>query len=244
MAELAPPRGLPWRTSATSSPTRVASLAAEQPARHPGDGRRLRRRRRTGRLCPLPRPQQGRLRLLAAAVRLQSLPVITAVIPLFILFAKLGLVDNLLGLTIIYVGVHDVRRDLDDGRLLRLHPDHASRKRPGSTALGLRRLHPGRAAQLPARRALHRDLHLPARVERLPRGHRVPALRPNLHPAPRRAVLLPAEPHRLGLGHGRRRRDDGPASHHLRHCSTGTSASAVSAAPSPDADTRHKTRST
>jgi multiple sugar transport system permease protein len=35
----------------------------------------------------------------------QSLPVITAVIPLFILFAKLHLVDSLLGLGIIYVGV-------------------------------------------------------------------------------------------------------------------------------------------
>ena len=34
----------------------------------------------------------------------QSLPVITAVIPLFILFAKLGLVDNLFGLGVIYVG--------------------------------------------------------------------------------------------------------------------------------------------
>jgi multiple sugar transport system permease protein len=34
----------------------------------------------------------------------QSLPVITAVIPLFILFAKFGLVDSLIGVTIIYVG--------------------------------------------------------------------------------------------------------------------------------------------
>lgn len=34
----------------------------------------------------------------------QSLPVITAVIPLFILFAQLRLVDNLVGLAIIYVG--------------------------------------------------------------------------------------------------------------------------------------------
>jgi multiple sugar transport system permease protein len=34
----------------------------------------------------------------------QSLPVVTAVIPLFILFAKLNLVDNLGGVTIIYVG--------------------------------------------------------------------------------------------------------------------------------------------
>ncbi|MCU1596406.1 MAG: multiple sugar transport system permease protein [Actinomycetota bacterium] len=34
----------------------------------------------------------------------QSLPVVTAVIPLFILFAQIGLVDNLVGVTIIYVG--------------------------------------------------------------------------------------------------------------------------------------------
>jgi multiple sugar transport system permease protein len=34
----------------------------------------------------------------------QSLPVITSVIPLFILFAKLHLVDSLTGLAIIYVG--------------------------------------------------------------------------------------------------------------------------------------------
>lgn len=34
----------------------------------------------------------------------QSLPVVTAVIPLFVLFAKINLVDNLVGVTIIYVG--------------------------------------------------------------------------------------------------------------------------------------------
>ncbi|NNC13852.1 carbohydrate ABC transporter permease [Planctomonas sp. JC2975] len=34
----------------------------------------------------------------------QSLPVVTAVIPLFFLFAKIGLVDNLAGVTIIYIG--------------------------------------------------------------------------------------------------------------------------------------------
>jgi len=34
----------------------------------------------------------------------QSLPVVTAVIPLFFLFAKLNLVDNLAGVTIIYIG--------------------------------------------------------------------------------------------------------------------------------------------
>lgn len=35
----------------------------------------------------------------------QSLPVVTAVIPLFILFARLGLVDNLTGVTVVYVGM-------------------------------------------------------------------------------------------------------------------------------------------
>ncbi len=35
---------------------------------------------------------------------MQSLPIITSVVPLFILFAAMGLVDNLMGLTIIYVG--------------------------------------------------------------------------------------------------------------------------------------------
>lgn len=35
---------------------------------------------------------------------IQSLPVITAIIPLFILFAAIGLADNLLGLVIVYVG--------------------------------------------------------------------------------------------------------------------------------------------
>jgi multiple sugar transport system permease protein len=34
----------------------------------------------------------------------QSLPVITAVIPLFILFARFGLVDSLVGVAIVYVG--------------------------------------------------------------------------------------------------------------------------------------------
>jgi multiple sugar transport system permease protein len=34
----------------------------------------------------------------------QALPVITAVVPLFILFAKIGLVDNLSGVVILYVG--------------------------------------------------------------------------------------------------------------------------------------------
>jgi multiple sugar transport system permease protein len=36
---------------------------------------------------------------------MQSLPVILFVIPLFILFAGIGLVDNLFGLTVIYVGI-------------------------------------------------------------------------------------------------------------------------------------------
>src|SRR5690349_2418218 len=35
---------------------------------------------------------------------IQSLPIITAIIPLFVLFAKLGLADNLIGIVIVYVG--------------------------------------------------------------------------------------------------------------------------------------------
>jgi multiple sugar transport system permease protein len=35
---------------------------------------------------------------------IQSLPAITAIIPLFILFAKIGLADNLIGLVVVYVG--------------------------------------------------------------------------------------------------------------------------------------------
>ena len=35
---------------------------------------------------------------------IQSLPIITAIIPLFVLFAKIGLADNLIGLVIVYVG--------------------------------------------------------------------------------------------------------------------------------------------
>lgn len=51
---------------------------------------------------------RGRSKLVAGYSLLlfviQSLPVITAVIPLFVLFANIGLVDNLGGITIIYVG--------------------------------------------------------------------------------------------------------------------------------------------
>ncbi len=35
---------------------------------------------------------------------IQSLPIITSIIPLFILFARFGLADNLIGLVIVYVG--------------------------------------------------------------------------------------------------------------------------------------------
>ncbi len=51
---------------------------------------------------------RGRSRLVSGYSLLlfviQSLPVITSVIPLFILFANIGLVDSLLGLSIVYVG--------------------------------------------------------------------------------------------------------------------------------------------
>lgn len=51
---------------------------------------------------------RGRSRAVAgyslALFVVQSLPIVTAVIPLFILFAQLGLVDNLGGVTIVYIG--------------------------------------------------------------------------------------------------------------------------------------------
>lgn len=51
---------------------------------------------------------RGRSRLISSyslvLFIVQSLPVVTSVIPLFILFASIGLVDNLVGITIIYVG--------------------------------------------------------------------------------------------------------------------------------------------
>lgn len=51
---------------------------------------------------------RGRSRLVSGYSLLlfvvQSLPVITSVVPLFILFARFGMVDNLIGITIIYVG--------------------------------------------------------------------------------------------------------------------------------------------
>ncbi|HVX08810.1 carbohydrate ABC transporter permease [Humibacter sp.] len=51
---------------------------------------------------------RGRNRLVSSYALIlfivQSLPVVTAVIPLFFLFSKLGLVDNLIGVMIIYTG--------------------------------------------------------------------------------------------------------------------------------------------
>ncbi|HEY0259735.1 MAG TPA: carbohydrate ABC transporter permease [Lacisediminihabitans sp.] len=51
---------------------------------------------------------RGRNRLVSSYALIlfvvQSLPVVTAVIPLFFLFAKLNLVDNLVGVMIIYIG--------------------------------------------------------------------------------------------------------------------------------------------
>ena len=65
----------------------------------------------------------------------QALPVITAVIPLFILFAKLHLVDTLSGVTIVYVGSFACRRDVDDGGLHQHRSRAAWRRPPGSTGV-------------------------------------------------------------------------------------------------------------
>ena len=141
----------------------------------------------------------------------QSLPVITAVIPLFLLFANLGLIDNLMGLTIVYVGtsmavatwmmaayMDSIPISLEEAAWI----DGSSVFR-GFSQVVLRNSLPGRA--------VHRDLHVPGGLERLPRRHRVPALGRHLHHARGRTVVLPAEHHRLGLGDGRRRRHDAPA---------------------------------
>ena len=85
------------------SPTPTGPLAAEQPAGHPRDRHRLRHRRRPRRLRPVPGSSRAVSGYSLLLFVFQSLPVITSVIPLFILFANLGLVDNLGGLMIVYV---------------------------------------------------------------------------------------------------------------------------------------------
>ena len=108
---------------------------------------------------------------------IQSLPVITAVIPLFILFANLGLVDNLIGLTIVYVGTSMSVATWMMAAYMDSIPIILEEAAWIDGCLGVRRLQQDRAAQLPARGAVHRDLHVPGGLERLPRRHRVPALR-------------------------------------------------------------------
>ena len=82
---------------------RRGPVAAEQPAGHPRHRRRLRRVAAPAGYVL----SRGRSRAVSGYSLLlfvfQSLPVITSVIPLFILFANLGLVDNLGGLIIVYV---------------------------------------------------------------------------------------------------------------------------------------------
>ena len=135
---------------------------------------------------------------------IQSLPIITAVIPLFILFARLGLVDNLIGLVIIYVGssmsvatwmmaayFDSIPITLEEAAWI----DGCSVF--GSfTKVVLRNSLPGHP--------LHRDLRLPGRLERLPRRHGLPASS-NIFTLPiGLQSLLPAERHRLGSGDGGR----------------------------------------
>ena len=89
---------------------------------------------------------------------MQSLPIITSVVPLFILFAGMGLVDNLMGLTIIYVGstmtvatwmmaayFDSIPISLEEASWI-----------DGCSVFGS--FTQGGPAQLPPRHALHRDL--------------------------------------------------------------------------------------
>ena len=69
----------------------------------------------------------------------QSLPVITAVIPLFILFAKLHLVDSLIGLAHHLRRRVDVGRHLDDGGLHGLDPAQPRGGGVDRRRVGLRR---------------------------------------------------------------------------------------------------------
>ena len=95
----------------------------------------------------------------------QSFPQIVSIVPLFVLFAKFNLDDNLLGLAIVYVGVDDIGGDVDDGGLLR----HDSRRAGGSVVdrrlFAVRGLRQDCPAQLAARRAVHRYLRLPPGLE-------------------------------------------------------------------------------
>jgi ABC-type spermidine/putrescine transport system permease subunit II len=141
---------------------------------------------------------------------IQSLPVVTAVIPLFILFAKMNLVDNLVGLTIIYVGstmsvaIWMMAAYYDS---IPIALEEAAWIDGASLFGGFLRI---------VLRALDRDLLVPARVERLPRGPRVHPLRHELHALGRPAVVLPAERHQLGPRDGRRGHRDAAARDPLR----------------------------
>ena len=138
----------------------------------------------------------------------QSLPVITSVIPLFILFANLGLVDNLGGLIIVYVGssmavatwmmaayMDSIPISLEEAAWI----DGASLFR-GFVQVVLRNSLPGVLSTAIFTFLVAWNDYLVAIVFlRSATAFTLPA---------RRAVLLPAEHHRLGRGHGRRRRHD------------------------------------
>ena len=134
---------------------------------------------------------------------IQSLPVITAIIPLFMLFARIGLVDNLIGLVIVYVGSDHVGSHLDDGRLLRLHPPSRSRRRPGSTAAPCSAASSESSCATPCP-ASCRPRSSPSCSPGTTTSSRSCSSAPaTLHPADRPADVLPAERDRLGLGDGR-----------------------------------------
>ena len=139
-----------WRTSATSSPT---------PTWSPGSATASSSRSVTVVVAvAVAAPagyvlSRGRSKAVSGYSLLlfviQSLPVITAVIPLFILFAELGLVDNLIGSGDRLRRLHHVRGDLDDGGLLRLHPDHPRRGGLDRRLLRVRLLHAGSCCATP-----------------------------------------------------------------------------------------------
>ena len=106
----------------------------------------------------------------------QSLPIVTAVIPLFILFAEFGLVDTLTGIMIIYVGstmsvaiwmmaayYDSIPISLEEAAWM-----------DGCSVFG--ELPPHRVAELAARHLVHGHLLLLVGLERLSGRPRLPAI--------------------------------------------------------------------
>ncbi len=84
---------------------------------------------------------------------LQALPVVIFIVPLFILFAQVGLTDSLPGITIIYVGIAVAVATWTMASAIDAIPVRARGGGLARRLLGAARLPPRRAAERAARRA-------------------------------------------------------------------------------------------